>query len=304
MPEGKAFYDRKTRKSLELIFQSEPDFGLLAQYEKRQGAMVPHSHGFCECVFVIRGHGMHQSEDHEPVPFERGCVIVIPKGGRHAHPRVSPDLSILNLMFEVTRLPPILSELYTQPVFKKIFLRSAASYEGENYPMTKLKENVFRELETLLRPLAEAGEKKGDHTFKLGLFMAVMSRLCSVWEPSAEETASSPDIPKLIAYMERNFCEEIYLEDLEKLSSMSRSTLQRRFRSVTGVPPMVYLNRIRLRRAAELLLNTDFSIKEIADQSGFFRTPYFFQSFRDCYGVTPQEYRSSRRLPQKERGKS
>ena len=85
--------------------------------------------------------------------------------------------------------------------------------------------------------------------------------------------------------MERNFCEEIYLEDLEKLSSMSRSTLQRRFRSVTGVPPMVYLNRIRLRRAAELLLNTDFRIKEIADQSGFFRTPYFFQSFRDCYGI-------------------
>lgn len=293
MPEGKAFYDRHTRKSLELIFQSEPDFGLLAQYEKKQAATASHRHEFCECAFAVRGHGMHQSEDHEPVPFERGCVIVIPQGGRHAYTQVSPDLSILNLMFEATRLPPILLELYTQPVCKQVFLRSAASYEGEDYPMTKLKDSVFLELESLLRPLAEAGKKKGEHAFKLGLFMAVMSRLCSVWGTPAEETAFSPDIPRLTAYLEHNFRKEIYLEDLEKLCAMSRSTLQRRFRAATGVPPMVYLHRLRLRHAAELLLNTDFSIKEIADQSGFFRTPYFFKSFRDCYGVTPQEYRTS-----------
>ena len=67
---------------------------------------------------------------------------------------------------------------------------------------------------------------------------------------------------------------------------------------------MIYLRNLRLRHAAELLVNTEFSLKEIADRSGVFRMPYFFKAFRDCYGVTPQEYRSSRRLTQKGRRKS
>ena len=55
---------------------------------------------------------------------------------------------------------------------------------------------------------------------------------------------------------------------------------------------MIYLRNLRLRHAAELLLKTEFSLKEIADQSGFSRMPYFFKAFKECYGVSPLEYRN------------
>ena len=296
--------EQQYRKSLDLIFWREPDFVLLAQCEEHQRAMKIHKHDFCECAFAVRGHGLHRCEDHEPVPVERGCIMVIPQGGHHAYPKTSSDFSILNLMFDVTRLPPVLLELYTHPAYKQIFLRSASSYGKKDYPMIRLSDKVFSELEALLRPLADAGMEKGNHCYKLGLFMAVLSRLCAVWKIRPEEPVQALDIPRLTSYLEQNFQREVYLEELEQMSSMSRSTLQRHFRAALGVPPMIYLRNLRLRHAAELLVNTEFSLKEIADRSGFFRMPYFFKAFRDCYGVTPQEYRSSRRLTQKGRRKS
>ncbi len=72
---------------------------------------------------------------------------------------------------------------------------------------------------------------------------------------------------------------------------MSRATLQRHFRAALGMPPMAYLRNLRLEHAAELLLNTELSLKEIADLSGFRQMPPFFRAFKKCYRVTPLEYR-------------
>lgn len=293
------------RKSLDFIFRVEPDFVLLAKCEEHQQAMLLHQHDFCECAFAVRGHGLHQCEDHKPVPVERGCVMVIPQGGRHAYRETSSDFSILNLMFDVTRLPPVLLELYTKPSYKQIFLKSAASYRKKDYPLARLTEKNFAELETLLRPLAVAGMRKGKHCYKLGLFMAVMSLLCDVWKVREEDQGiQTLDIPKLTSYLAQNFQQEIYLEDLEQLSSVARSTLQKHFRAAMGVPPMIYLRNLRLRHAAELLTGTDFSLKEIADRSGFFRMPYFFKAFKICYGMSPLEYRTSRNNLKKRRCQS
>ena len=121
--------------------------------------------------------------------------------------------------------------------------------------------------------------------------MAVLSRLCDVWKTCSDEGSVPLDIPKLTAYLEHRFQQKIYLDELTKLAGMSRATLMRHFHAALGVTPMIYLRNLRLRHAAELLLETDLSLKEIADQSGFVSMPYFFRIFKSCYGEPPQEYR-------------
>jgi len=286
-------------KTGERIFRFDPEFPLRVKEELPQTVTVVHHHEFCECIFVFRGEGMHQSEDHDPVPIRRGNVIVIPPGGHHAYTQVSKDLNIINLMFDTSHLPPVLLELYSDPAYKHIFLRDCTTYSGQDFPMTELAENDFAELETMLHYLARTGSTAGNHCYKLGLFMAVLSRLCELWKVRPDETAVPLDIPKLTAYMEQHFQKEIYLDELAKRSGMSRATLLRHFRAALGVTPMIYLRNLRLRHAAELLLKTDFSLKEIADRSGFARMPYFFKSFKDCYGVSPLEYRGGRRRKEK-----
>ena len=282
-------------KSKDYIFQVDPGFPLRVKEELPQPVTVRHRHEFCECIFVFRGQGMHQSEDHEPVPIRRGNVIVIPPGGHHAYTQASKDLNIINLMFDTSHLPPVLMELYSDPAYKQIFLRDSTAFPEQDFPMTKLAENDFSELETMLHYLARTGSTAGNHCYKLGLFMAVLSRLCELWKVRPDETAVPLDIPKLTAYLDGHFQQEIYLDDLAKRAGMSRATLLRHFRAALGVTPMIYLRNLRLRHAAELLLKTGFNLKEIADQSGFSRMPYFFKAFKACYGVSPLEYRDGKR---------
>ena len=238
---------------------------------------------------------MHQSGNNEPVPIRRGDVLVIPRGGWHTYTQAD-GLELINLMFDSSLLPSVRMEMYTDPVYKHVFLRNRQR-SGENYPMMHLKEREFRKVETLLCYLAQEGTSTGKHGYKLGLYMAVLSRLCEVWDKPEEVPEPPLDIPGLTAYLGEHFQQKLYLEDLAKRAGMSRTSLERHFQAALGTSPILYLRALRLRRAAELLLSTRLDLKEIAGQSGFSRMPYFFKSFRDCYGVTPQEYRTSGKKP-------
>ena len=271
------------------VFRYDPDFPIRVSFE-RQNTTVSHQHEFCECIYVVNGMGMHQSETHVPIPIHRGDIIVIPRGGHHAYTQVD-GLEIINLMFDTSLLPPTLMELYSDPAYKHVFLRDYHLDDTENFPMTHLDEPVFRKQETLLHYLLQEGNNAGKHAYKLGLFMAILSHLCEVWQVHPDAINVPLDIPKLTAYLSQHFQQEIYLEDLAKRAGMSCSTLGRHFHAALGMSPIIYLRNLRLRHAAELLLKTELPLKEIVYQSGFSRMSYFFKAFKDCYGATPLEYR-------------
>ena len=278
------------RKTIEQVFKQDPQFPLRVRIENPQTITIRHGHDFSECIFIISGSGMHQSENRPPVPVKRGDVLFIPIGGHHAYTE-SNDLVVANLLFHALRLPPVLLELYSNQTYKQIFLKDFSPQEDYDFPMTSLDEMAFSELENMLNYMEAADRRSASHCCKLGLFTAILSRLCELWQVTADETPLPQGIPKLTAYLEQHFQQKIYLDDLTKRAGMSRATLQRHFHAAMGVTPMIYLRNLRLRHAAELLLKTDLSLKEIADQSGFFQMPYFFRAFKACYGIPPLEYR-------------
>lgn len=73
---------------------------------------------------------------------------------------------------------------------------------------------------------------------------------------------------------------------------LSRSQLYRKFESVTGMSPADFITRMRMKRAAQLLRDSQLNVSEIADMTGFNSTKYFNKHFKDEYGCTPTEYRT------------
>lgn len=65
------------------------------------------------------------------------------------------------------------------------------------------------------------------------------------------------------------------------------------FREGMGVSPHEYLTRIRIEKAAQLLSNSDLSIAEVAEQTGFSGQNYFSRSFKRYTGKTPREFAQS-----------
>ncbi|MEQ8474495.1 MAG: response regulator [Marinoscillum sp.] len=95
--------------------------------------------------------------------------------------------------------------------------------------------------------------------------------------------------------------EKIILEKLEqsdfsvpilcKELGMSQSALYRKIKSLTGVSIQVFIRKIRIKRAAQLLLSEDMTVTEIAFALDFADLKYFRKCFKDQFGINPSEYK-------------
>jgi AraC-like DNA-binding protein len=72
---------------------------------------------------------------------------------------------------------------------------------------------------------------------------------------------------------------------------VSYSWFRRAFVAHTGLSPHQYLLELRLVRARNLLVETEFAVKEIAMQTGFEDEHYFTRLFRQKLNFTPSEWR-------------
>ncbi len=104
---------------------------------------------------------------------------------------------------------------------------------------------------------------------------------------------SDPKLTAALRYISEHARETIDVSDIASASKMSRSSLERRFRSRLGHGPHAEVIRVRVEHAKRLLSETDLSIKEIAHAAGFRDTRHLSVTFRRRTGLTPIEYRFS-----------
>lgn len=112
--------------------------------------------------------------------------------------------------------------------------------------------------------------------------------------PSADEMR----IKDALIFIEKNYGEEIMLEDIADSIHVSKSECCRCFKRAMGMTPFDYLMRIRILKAADLITKTQkekLPISEIAFDVGFNNTSYFNKRFKDYFGCTPSEYRKQSR---------
>jgi DNA-binding response OmpR family regulator len=84
--------------------------------------------------------------------------------------------------------------------------------------------------------------------------------------------------------------DELSREYLAKAMNMSASSLYRKLKALTGQTTNAFIRAVRLKRAAQMMQNTQYNISEIAYQVGFNDLKYFRTCFRDQFGVNPSQY--------------
>lgn len=83
---------------------------------------------------------------------------------------------------------------------------------------------------------------------------------------------------------------DLTVDDIAKEMCMSRSVLFKRVKEITEMTPNNYIKAIRLRKAAELLVQDEYKINEICYLVGFNNHSYFTKCFVDYFGLLPKEY--------------
>ena len=81
------------------------------------------------------------------------------------------------------------------------------------------------------------------------------------------------------------------LADAAAEFNISEEHFCRIFKSYTGYRPFEYVNLVKIQKSKELLKNTNYSVGEIASQSGFDSHSYFTFIFKKYTGMTPTQYR-------------
>lgn len=92
-------------------------------------------------------------------------------------------------------------------------------------------------------------------------------------------------------YMIENLSRKTTIDYICKRFDITPTLFKRCFKELFQYPPHEYLNRIRMARAAELLVATNMNILEVSVEIGYSSSSNFSRAFRDIYNISPLQYR-------------
>lgn len=138
------------------------------------------------------------------------------------------------------------------------------------------------------RLLAEL--QRPDHATPLFLEAA----LCDVMARLARARTVPPITAPLAAamhYAAEHLARRITVTELAGAARLSVRALSSRFTAELRVTPLEYVRTLRIRRAAQALLETTLDLGQIAQQCGFYDHAHLTRSFHESIGTTPTDYR-------------
>lgn len=104
------------------------------------------------------------------------------------------------------------------------------------------------------------------------------------------------NVAKALKVIREHGCEDINVDQIVRHSGLSRSVLQRRFRQVLGNTIHGEILNSRIKHACHLLAETDLSLMEIAERSGFKHQEYMGAVFKSKLTKTPGQFRKQNQL--------
>lgn len=102
-------------------------------------------------------------------------------------------------------------------------------------------------------------------------------------------------IRQAVQYIQQNYHMPLNMAVVSNCVSMNYSLFSLLFKQYTGRNFVSYLQEIRIEEAQQLLLETDWKVNEIGRKVGFSDDKHFLKVFKSCVGVSPSEWRKSRR---------
>lgn len=115
----------------------------------------------------------------------------------------------------------------------------------------------------------------------------------------SEKAADEERIRPVLTYIDRHFAEDLTIDALAQLIPLSKSYFMYCFKRITGTSIVTYITQIRIKKACEMLLNTNKQVVQIAMECGFDNLSNFNRQFKKNAGCSPLKYRKSF-LPQAE----
>lgn len=260
---------------------------------------VEHHHDFIEIVFITKGKGTQVISNNE-YEVSEGDIFIL-QGFQNHYFKDAGKAEIVNLMFDPVKSPILVSPgVKTIDGYSALFIlepryRSRMRFKN----MLHLNHVDLAKMEYILNiMLLEMAQKEAGYELflknKLEEIIIFLSRKYS--QISIPKAKSLVRIGKAIDFIENNFQNNIYIQQLAELSFMSVRNFQRVFKEATGLSPNSYLLDKRIQHSSKLLIETDSAIYDISERVGITDWYYFSKAFKNKFGISPRKYRKQNKL--------
>lgn len=259
-----------------------------------------HRHDFQEFVLITKGSCIHEFKDIS-MPLIPGDVFLIPPHQEHAYVIETP-VCMYNCQFYPEQIADwwdgqfggMLSHLVEPKVDNPI---SPADLNRQHIIHLSVPdaERVQRMMEIVLHEQTEqdfAFEQVKQDYLNLILIIISRARLRQFATLPGRENLRPDIIGAAQKFIEDNLTEQIDFSDYARMHNISPGYFRAIFKSTTGLPPVEYLNRLRIVHAIEYLKDEALSISDVSAAVGIYDANYFSRLFRKIIGYSPREFRN------------
>ena len=255
---------------------------------------IEHHHDFIEIVFITKGKGIQVISNNE-YEVSEGDIFIL-QGFQNHYFKDAGKVEIINVMYDPVKNPGLVSpDIKTIDGYSALFILEPRCRNRMHFKnMLHLNKVDLAKAEYVLNSmlLENTNKEPGYEVFlknKLEEIIIFLSRQYS--QLSIPKAKSMVRIGKAIDFIEHNFQNNIYIQQLAEMGFMSVRNFQRIFKDATGLSPNDYLLEHRIQYASKLLKETDSAIYNVSDQVGITDWFYFSKAFKKKFGVSPLKYR-------------
>lgn len=260
---------------------------------------IEHHHDFIEIVFITKGKGIQVISNNEYEVTE-GDIFIL-QGFQNHYFKDAGKAEIVNVMFDPVKSKGLISpEIKAMDGYSALFILEPRYRNRMHFRnMLHLNRVDLAKSEYILNSMLHeiANKDIGYELFlknKLEEIIIFLSRKYS--QISIPKAKSLVRIGKAIDFIESNFKNSIYINELADLSFMSVRNFQRIFKDATGLSPNDYLLEHRIQNASKILTESDSAIYEVSARVGIADWFYFSKAFKKKFGVSPLKYRKQNKL--------
>ena len=259
-----------------------------------------HRQDFFEINIVTSGSGSHYIKK-RCISAVKGDVFIIPPDVRHGY-LGGEGFDVFHILIDDRFIEKNMSDLQVLPSFFALFTAEPLLRgKTETALHLKLSDEQFEKINDMILQVIDyqSTDVPFNNLVRCGFAMAIISLLCKAYTENNENNesiGSDEAFLNSISFIHEQYQNKITIDELAKTACLSRSSFVRKFKKICKMTPLEYITQRRIEAAEYMLLNTNFSLLNIAFKCGFYDAAHFSRVFTECKGISPSAFKKQKQL--------
>lgn len=259
----------------------------------------PHCHYYSELLYMLEGSLCVRGDGQEVIISEGDICFIYPLQLHEICPSGKSDAKYAVLKFDVHFLN--IPQAYGSGLFP-VFTKQPD--EEAICILLKRKEMDWKSTERLILQIVQEYQEQKDF-YMLQIQSGLCNLLVYIARTAGQTVAKSAESRMgehsffwhILEYIDAHSGSPLRAQELAELCHMSYSHFAKLFRETYGRSCKEYITYIRINKAQEFLLHTEYDLNYIAMETGFFDCSHFIRTYKQWKGITPKQERKNAHMP-------